>query len=66
MMPGFANVEEVVEEAIVEEPAATTNGNGGGMRMAIGFGALGLLGLGLYYGLTTTSPTGRRVYRGTV
>lgn len=68
MLRGFADVEELVEEAVVEEPAATANGNGSGSgaKMAIGLGALGLLGLGLYYGLTTTSPTGRRVYRGTV
>lgn len=37
-----------------------------GSKLAIGVGGLTVLGLGLYYGLTTKSYTGRRVYRGAV
>jgi hypothetical protein len=56
---GFGDTEEVIEEIVetVSPPART------GLKMAISVGALGLLGLGLFYGLTAKSYTGQRVYR---
>ena len=51
-------VEEIVEEVL---PTPAT-----GMAMALGVGTVVLLGMGFYYGLTTKSYTGRRVYRGAV
>lgn len=62
VLHGFGQTEEVVE-AIVEtaSPPART-----GLKLVIATGALGLLGLGLFYGLTQTGPSGTRYFRGAV
>jgi hypothetical protein len=60
---GFGDTEEVITESIEEtagQPAAS------GLAMAASIGAIGLLGLGLYYGATTKTYTGQRVWRGAV
>ena len=59
---GFGDAEEVVTEAVEETVGPAAND---GLKMAVTVGALGVLGIGLYYGLTTKSYTGRRIYRGT-
>jgi hypothetical protein len=59
-MRGFGQteiVEEIVEE-LIPEPSP--------WPMLISVGTIGLLGLGLFYGMTTTTYSGQRVYRGSV
>jgi len=63
MLHGFGTTEEVIAET-VEETAGPAPA--GGLKMALAIGATGLIGLGLWYGITTKTYTGRRVWRGAV
>ena len=53
MMPGFANVEEVVEEVVVEEPATAARKSPWPTLIAVG--SVGFIGLGLLYGMSRAS-----------
>jgi hypothetical protein len=62
---GIGVDEEVVEEAIVEEPApaaAVTNGQRSVWPQVIAVGAVGFIGLGLLYGMARASGPGASRY----
>lgn len=56
MLRGFGQVEQVVGS-----PATNS-----GLKTAVAIGGIGLLGIGLWYGLTTKRPSGGRAFRGAV
>jgi len=63
MAPGFGQVEELVEETVETTTSPATSN---GLKTAVAIGGIGLLGLGLWYGLTTKRPSGGRAFRGAV
>lgn len=57
---GFGEAEEIIEEVVEEAaPAART-----GLKTVAAVAAVGLIGAGLWFGLTKRSATGVRRYRG--
>ena len=58
-LSGFGQAEEAIEEVVEEAaPPART-----GLKMAVTVGAVGVLGLGLWFGFTKRTVSGSRRYR---